>query len=207
MAWGEYRKVDFNIEDLDLYFQMDNVSWYDAKEFIKRLNVATGVYGCEGTPKDPSGCYRLPTEAEYEWAIRAGTNTAYFFGNDVSQLDKYAVYENNLRYNPEISLLTSNSIYNNTHEVTTGRHNPNKLHGIIGNVWEWTEDTYSETLPGGEDPLHITYLSNGTRSSNSRVVRGGDWNSHETKLRSATRYWLFPEMDLYNVGFRIVRTL
>ena len=71
---------------------VEGVSWYDAKEFIRKLNASAEVEGCEGTPEDPSGCYRLPTEAEYERAVRGKTKTAFFFGNDSRQLGDYAVY-------------------------------------------------------------------------------------------------------------------
>ena len=166
---------------------VEQVSWYDAKEFIKLLNASAGVEGCKGTPEDPSGCYRLPTEAEFEWAVRAGTETAYFFGNNSSQLGDYAVYRDN-----------SGS---QTQEVTYGFHNPNKLHGIIGNVWEWTEDVYKAELEGGNDPPLI-------KSECCRVLRGGSWDSNAKHLRSANRNNRFsPFSKFIIVGFRLVRTL
>ena len=162
---------------------VEQVSWNDAKEFIRLLNASVGVEGCEGTPEDPSGCYRLPTEAEYEWALRAETETAYFFGNDLSQLGKYAVYNSE-----------------GTREVTYGWHNPNKLHGIVGNVWEWTEDVYKAELEGGNDPLNI-------KSGCCRVLRGGSWDSNAKVLRSAYRFRYTLDSGLINAGFRLMRTL
>ena len=174
---------------------VEQVSWYDAKEFISLLNAFAGVEGCEGTPEDPSGCYRLPTEAEYEWAVRAGTETAYFFGNNSSQLGDYAVYWGNSG--------------GRTHKVTTGKKNPNELNGIIGNVWEWTEDSYAP-LEGGYDPLN---RKNECELEECRVIRGGGWKNGRgyqvgarNFLRSANRGYTNPESRVRFIGFRLVRT-
>ena len=172
---------------------VEQVSWNDAKEFIRKLNASAGVEGCEGTPEDPSGCYRLPTEAEYEWAVRAGTETAYFFGNDSRQLGDYAVYNSE-----------------GMREVTYGFHNPNKLHGIIGNVWEWTADVYKDELEGGKDPLNmrkniIDYIKD--LGVVRRVVRGGGGSDDAKYLRSASRHGYNPDYRFFNIGFRLVRTL
>ena len=170
---------------------VEKISWDEAQDFIKKLNASAGIEGCEGVPEDPRGCYRLPTEAEWEWATRAGTETAYFFGDDSSQLGGYAVYSDNSG--------------GRTHEVTTGWHNPNKLHGLYGNVWEWVEDSYKRILEGGEDPLNRK--SECIFSGECRVLRGGGWNDDAKYLRSASRYGVDPENGSVNVGFRLVRTL
>jgi len=169
---------------------VENVSWYDAQDFIKELNASAGIKGCRGVPEDPSGCYRLATEAEWEWAARAGTETAYFFGDDPSGLDGYAIYSGN-----------SGS---RTHKVTAGWHNPNKLHGMYGNVWEWVEDSYSGKLAGGEDPLN---RESECSFGECRVLRGGGWSGNAWFLRSAFRIWFNPEERYNDVGFRLVRTL
>ena len=170
---------------------VEQVSWYDAKEFIRLLNASEGVEGCEGTPEDPSGCYRLPTEAEYEWAVRGETKTAYFFGNDPSQLGNYAVYWSNSG--------------RRTHEVRFGDPNLNKLYGIAGNVREWVEDAYKFELKGGKDPLNIK--SECDFSEECRVLRGGSWYDKARYLRSADRNRLDPEIMVDDIGFRLVRTL
>ena len=163
---------------------VESVSLNDAKNFIKLLN-ASADKDCEVTPKPP-GCYRLPTEAEYEWAVRAGTKTAYFFGNDRRQLGKYAVYKKNSR--------------RQTHKVTFSKKNPNNLYGIIGNVSEWTADVYEAKLKGGIDPL------NTKKSGRDRVFRGGSWGSNAKSLRSANRGWTSTSDYGHNgVGFRLVR--
>ena len=188
----EYCKNYDEVNEICPDHPVEQVSWHDAKKFIKFLNFYAGVRDCEGTPKDPRGCYRLPTEAEFEWAARAGTKTAYFFGNDTTQLGFYAVYRKNLR--------------RRTHQVTFGTKNPNNLNGIIGNVWEWTEDHYNPKLVGGRDPLNTKKR----RRAFHPVIRGGGWNSHPSDLRSATRARLRDQLNPHSnneVGFRLVRTL
>ena len=143
---------------------VERVSWNDVQEYIKKLNDLQGLKNCEGSPKDPSGCYRLPTEAEWEWAARAGTKTAYFFGNDASVLGKYAWYYEN-----------SGS---RTHKVGTRAANSLGLHDVYGNVSEWVQDVYREELEEGEDPLYEGSLLSGS----FRVVRGGSWLQHRALL-------------------------
>ena len=170
---------------------VERVSWYDAKEFIRKLNASVGVEGCEGTPEDPRGCYRLPTEAEYERAVRGETKTAYFFGNNASQLGDYAVYGNNSG--------------DRTHEVTTGLKNPNNLNGIIGNVYEWVEDSYKAELEGGKDPLNRKSGKCQLNEAECRVVRGGAWYGSAKHLRSASRGRIDPATGNLLIGFRLVR--
>ena len=118
---------------------VESVSWNEVQEYIKKLNGLQGLKNCEGGPKDPSGCYRLPTEVEWEWAARAGTKTAYFFGDSSTQLGRYAWYSEN-----------SGS---RTHKVGTKGANSLGLHDVYGNVFEWVQDVYREELEEGEDPL------------------------------------------------------
>ena len=171
---------------------VEQVSWYDAKEFIRLLNAFAGVDCDKKTPK-PRGCYRLPTEAEYEWAVRGKTKTAFFFGNDSRQLGDYAVYYRNSK--------------RQTHKVTFGKKNPNNLNGIIGNVLEWTEDIYKVKLEGGKDPLNMTKVYDNDDNGCCRVLRGGGWSYFAKRLRSANRDWKHPDFWDSNIGFRLVRTL
>ena len=88
--------------------------------------------------------------------------------------------------------------------MTYGFHNPNKLHGIIGNVWEWTADVYKDELEGGNDPLNMSKeFANGC----CRVIRGGGWMDDAKYLRSAYRNRYEPDNRDRHVGFRLVRTL
>ena len=163
---------------------VEQVSWNDVQIFISKLN--EGLSGCDGTPKSDKGCYRLPTEAEWEYAARAGSRTAYFFGDDVSELEDYAWYEDNSE--------------ERTHKV--GTKNPNfwGLHDMYGNVWEWTQDSYQEYLPGEKDPLV-------TRTS-FRMIRGGGWPNSAKDVRTALRLFNFRGGVGHNgIGFRLVKTL
>ena len=165
---------------------VERVSWDGTQEFIRRLNESIGLKGCNGRPSDPSGCYRLPTEAEWEYALRAGSETAYFYGDDVSQLGKYAIYNKNSE--------------GRTHRVKGNRlPNRNGLYDMPGNVWEWVEDAWRDYLPGGKDPLVTT--------GSGRVLRGGGWRNLAEDLRSANRSGNLPGNGSDLIGFRLVRTL
>ena len=103
---------------------VENVSWYDAKKFIKRLNKM------EHTNK-----YRLPTEEEWEYAARAGSKGKWCFGNKKSKLSQYAWYENNSG--------------DKTHPVAKKKPNRWGLYDMHGNVWEWTSSCYTRTYNSG----------------------------------------------------------
>ena len=150
-----------------------NVTWNDVQVFLDNLNRQLGVV---------AGTYRLPTEAEWEYMARAGTTTAYWFGNDPKDLEKYAVYDDD-----------------HTRPVRLRPSNPWGFHDVHGNVWEWTRDWYRKKLPGGRDPWQ-------SHPAEFRVIRGGSWNTNAQYLRSANRGCGNPGHSL-NVGLRVVRTL
>ena len=176
---------------------VEQVSWDMVQVFIKRLNVLSGLRGCKGSPKDPRGCYRLPTEAEWEYAVRAGSKTAYFFGKEergyklrgrrtiAYDLKDYAWYRENSG--------------GRTHRVKTRAANPWGLYDMYGNVWEWVQDAYVDRLPGERDPLVTT--------GSDRVLRGGSWNDFALLMRSAFRNGYHPGYGKDFFGFRLVRTL
>ena len=173
---------------------VESVSWHEVQEYIKELNALKGFRGCDKRlhPRARApyndNCYRLPTEAEWEWAVRAETKTVYFFGDSPHfpfHLERYAVYRKNSR--------------ERTH--TVGRRNPNRwgLYDMYGNVWEWVQDAWRRELPGGRDPLVI--------GGSLRVIRGGGWFSNAKDMRSANRNGYSPDVKPDGVGFRLVRTL
>ena len=169
---------------------VERVSWNSVQRYIQKLNAFLGLRGCNGTPHETRGCYRLSTEAEWEYAVRAGTKKAYFFGNDSSVLRKYAWYKKNSG--------------GKTHEVRTRAPNPWGLYDVYGNVWEWMQDGYIRELPGGKDPL----VNFWPLRLAFRVARGGGWNVNARYLRSGNRDYDFPLSNWDDdLGFRLVRTL
>ena len=185
--WAEVMGTDpWNWEDLketgDNYPAVF-VSWLDASLFCEHLT----LYEREAGRLSEKQTYRLPTEAEWEYACRAGTTTAYSYGDDESKLGDYAWYDKNSK--------------GNLHEVATKKPNPWGLFDMHGNVWEWCEDWHEDSLSGGDDPK-------GPSAGSTRVVRGGSWCDYESRCRSAVRYYSFyPACRRYNYGFRIVRVL
>ncbi len=153
------------------------VSWNDAKEFIKRLNQK------EGTNK-----YRLPTEAEWEYACRAGTTERFCFGNSESRLGDYAWYEYNA--------LNEGERY--AHRVAHKRPNAWGLYDMHGNVWEWCEDWYREY------PLRSVTDPEGPFGGSHRVRRGGSWHNAPRYVRCANRYDSRPVFSRSFLGFRLV---
>lgn len=145
------------------------VSWDDAQEFIRQLNLKNDGYK-----------YRLPTEAEWEYAARAGTT-----GNYAGYLDSMAWYSANAN--------------GSTQNVATKQANAWGLYDMHGNVWEWVQDWYG-SYPSGTvtDPT-------GASSGSDRVVRGGGWGDAAGNLRSANRNYNSPSARTYYLGFRVVR--
>ena len=160
---------------------VDSVSWDDAQEFCRRLSSLD-------EEKAAGRVYRLPTEAEWEYACRAAGASRYGFGDSTEQLGDYA-------------WIAGNSA-GATHPV--GRKKPNAwgVHDMHGNVWEWCADGYDAnyyaTCPP-EDPA-------GPDSASERVLRGGAWSSWPVYARSAHRYRSTPENRDHNYGFRVVAT-
>jgi formylglycine-generating enzyme required for sulfatase activity len=155
---------------------VEQVSWHDAQEFVKRLN-----------SKEDGTRYRLPTEAEWEYAARAGTTTTYSFGNAASKLGAYAWYGANAG--------------GSTHPVGQKPPNPWGLYDIYGNVWEWVQDWYGPyTAATAVDPA-------GPSSGSNRVNRGGSWIFDARLCRSAyRRYW--PPGNRHGIlGLRLLRTV
>ena len=129
--------------------------------------------------------YRLPTEAEWEYACRAGTTTAYSFGDDESKLGDFGWFSDNAE--------------NRVHPVVAKTPIPWGLYDTHGNVWEWCSDWYATNLAGGVDPV-------GPAGGSNRVYRGGGWGSYPVHCRSAYRCNGGPSSRFDGLGFRVARS-
>ncbi len=157
---------------------VENINWPDATKFAALLTERELARG--SIP--PGWEFRLPTEAQWEYACRAGTTTAYSFGPTTEGLGDHMWYG----YNSEIR----------THEV--GRRKPNHwgLHDMHGNVWEWCRDWFQNKLPGGTDP-EVKEVGTG------RVIRGGGWEATAHLCRTAFRSGVVPDEATHRLGFRV----
>ena len=191
-----------NVNNICPDHPVERVSWDDVQEFIKKLNDSKGLEGCDGTVRSARGCYRLPTEAEWEYAMRARTSTTYFFGEN--PLEDYVWYRDTLPSRKDYSYLHQEKTYK------VGQKLPNQwgLYDMYGNVAEWVLDVFNETLPGGIDPLNLEKNWSPLISSCVKhvVVRGGSYYS-PTKAELSGRYRTCSTSYSEYVGFRLVRTL
>ena len=159
------------------------VSWDDATAFCQNLTEIERKAGKLKADEE----YRLATEAEWEYACRAGTTTAYSFGND-EQLGQYAWFNGS----------TAGEQY--AHKVGMKQSNPWGLHDMHGNVFEWCSDWYGNAFPGGADPV-------GPGGGSYRVIRGGSWWLGPGFCRSAFRNsYLSPSVRDNGLGFRVARS-
>lgn len=156
---------------------VDQVTWLEVQSFIDKLNRA------ENTSR-----YRLPSEAEWEYAARAGSSTTWFFGNDAAPLERYAW----VNKTGDIG----------TRPVGRGAPNPWGLYDMYGNVWEWVQDCWHDNYAGA--PPVGGVWSGGDCSL--RMLRGGGWNSPPAFARSAVRGSYAPYLNDNANGFRLARS-
>jgi formylglycine-generating enzyme required for sulfatase activity len=156
-----------------------NVSWDDAKAYVGWLSTKTGQ------------SYRLLSEAEWEYAARAGGQTKYPWGDDIGK--------------GQANCDGCGSQWDNKQTAPVGSFPPNPwgLYDMQGNVWQWVEDPYHDTYDGA--PADGSVWARGGASS--RVLRGGSWFDRPDFLRSALRGWGQPDGRYISIGFRVARTL
>jgi formylglycine-generating enzyme required for sulfatase activity len=180
---------------VDLNRPVEQVSWYDATNYCGRLTQQEQAAG-----RLPAGwVYRLPTEAEWEYACRAGTTTAFYCGSAL--LSGMANFDGQYGYDASVGdIYNANGIYLDR-TAAVGSYQPNAwgLYDMAGNVWEWCMDWYGAYAAGSvTDPT-------GPPSGSYRVGRGGSWYYYAGYCRSAFRDFDFNPPDGYDyLGFRVV---
>lgn len=159
-----------------------NVSYDDAKCYAAWLSEETGQH------------YRLPSEAEWDYAARAGSTTEFFWGNDEKAAGDYAWF-----------FVNSDS---RTHEVGLKNYNAWGLYDTAGNVYEWVEDCWEARPASVPEFGHITAPDLSNKCANDRrVIRGGSWSYKPSVLRSALRNWDTPDFRSSNLGFRLAQDI
>lgn len=153
---------------------VENVSWKDCQKFIEKLNKKTGLK------------FRLPTEAEWEFAARGGKISKNYKYSGSNNLDSVAFYRNNT---------------NSTHDVKTKRQNEQWLYDMSGNVCEWCQDFYGDYVD--EKQTNPT----GPTSGSTRIIRGGGWNTTPTECRVSYRKHNKSNYRDSNLGLRLVLSL
>lgn len=152
---------------------VDTVSWNDCQEFIKKLNNLTGKQ------------FRLPTEAEWEFAARGGNKSRHTQYSGSDDIDPVAWYDGNSR--------------SQTHPVAKKSPNELGLYDMSGNVWEWCNDRYADDYYANSPSVD----PQGPSSGSDRVFRGGSWRSNPGNCRSSLRSWFNPEGRSDGFGFRL----
>ena len=153
------------------------VSWNDAQEFARRLSQKTGKQ------------YRLPSEAEWEYAARAGSSTKWSFGDSEYQLGDYAWFSANSQKTKRVAQKSPNAF---------------GLFDMYGNVWEWVQDCWHDNYVGA--PTDGSAWTTGC-NNNRRVLRGGSWINDPALLRSDGRFSNTPDFRFIHIGLRLARTL
>jgi formylglycine-generating enzyme required for sulfatase activity len=156
-----------------------NVSWYDAEKYVKWLSAMTG------RP------YRLLSEAEWEYAARAGTTTAYYWGDDIGK--------NNADCHG------CDSRWDNRETAPVGSFKPNAfgLYDMAGNVYQWVQDCVHANYNGAPDNASVWKGGN----CSYRILRGASWASEPRYPRSTFRLYYVPDARANGIGFRVARTI
>jgi formylglycine-generating enzyme required for sulfatase activity len=186
---ASYPQIDRELDPDPAHFKGENrpveqVSWDDVTEFCQRLSAKTGKV------------YRLPSEAEWEYACRAGTTTPFHFGDwpSVALMN----YNGNLAYNDS----PRGEYRKQTVEVGSFPSNSFGLYDMHGNVWEWCEDDWHDSYQGA--PTDGSAWLKENRTKKGRLLRGGSWSSLPGYCRSACRNLNSRDGRLFNFGFRVL---
>ncbi|MBM3822241.1 MAG: formylglycine-generating enzyme family protein [Verrucomicrobia bacterium] len=164
----------------DTHRPVEKVSFADAERFCTLLTARE-----REARRIPAGYeYRLPTEAEWEYACRAGTTNLFSFGDDQAAAESFA--------------WTAENSKETTHPVGQKKPNPWGLHDMHGNVWEWTADWY------GPHPAQPVTDPVGAATNKFKIFKGGGWNQDAEYARSANRFGMAPHTGIHFVGFRVV---
>lgn len=157
---------------------VEMISWNDAKSFLQQLNSKT----------QDGYTYRLPTEAEWEYAARGGQSTAYSFGSNLGDLYQYGWFDANST--------------NSAHRVASKYSNSYGLYDMHGNIYEFVQDWWTQAYPSD-----LQVDPQGPWGGTTRVIRGGSWYSISHVARSAARNHVHPDEQRPYLGFRMVRVL
>ena len=189
MGGRPWKNIDENFTKDGDDFPATSVTWGDAQDFCLKLTEQERKSGrlADGWK------YALPTEAQWERACRAGTETTFSFGDDDSNLDQYAWFLDN----------TEKAGEEHAHRIGQKKPNSWGLHDMHGNVWEWCSDWYHDIPPGGRDPE----VKKGSRpeleTKSSPVFRGGSWRDTAWDCRSGYRHPWVRSLANDSVGFRV----
>ena len=177
---------------------VEKASWFEAVIFCNKLSALAGLDSCYTTTgevdyfgQDHRKCdyskngFRLPTEAEWEYACRAGTTTDYCTGDNESDLDHAGWYRKNCDHR--------------THQVAQKKPNAWGLYDMHGNVWEWCNDWYYQNYNNSS-----SNNPTGPESGHDHVLRGGSWPDNADYCFSANRCMIRPSYKNFAIGFRIV---
>ncbi|MBI5331785.1 MAG: formylglycine-generating enzyme family protein [Betaproteobacteria bacterium] len=169
------------------------LNWNDAQAYVQWLSRKTGKP------------YRLPTEAEWEYAARAGVGAAHYWGESANQACRYANVMDRTGgiQVPGVTWETHRCTdgYAYTAPVARFRANAFGLHDMLGNIWEWVEDCWHGHYKGA--PADGSAWTSG--SCEKRVLRGGSWDNDPRNVRAAKRLWGMPDLRIDRYGFRVVR--
>ena len=188
-----WSNLEYRVEDNQ---PVTCVSWNDARRYIDWLNEETG------------GRYRLPSEAEWEYAARAGSSSRYYFGDDESQFCRYGNVADTTRLpNGGSWLMKADCSDGAVYPTAVGRYraNPFGLFDMHGNVLEWVQDCWHDNYEGA--PIDGSAWTSVCDGGSRAVVRGGSWNYGPSWLRSAGRGRSEPSARDISLGFRLVQDI